>query len=222
MPSVRPPQDVSSSAAPPDISLLPVRSPGSAPRWSGSADPANAADPPVVGWPRELSETTPVVPARAPAITSSCNAALRSELPLATGSSTGCAPAPSAAGATAGAADRDSPSSLPRSAECDLPASSPAAAGHPLDPSSACAPVSCESPPRRRSTTQSLARLVVVQTRVRVHWLPSPPAPTFPGLRDRDRTSPLPPGVAIVALHNLPFRYPQTQSVGSPGDNRIL
>src|SRR5229473_2898613 len=222
MPSVRPPQDASSSAAPRGISLLPVRSPGSAPRSSGSADPAVLVDPPVVGWPRELSETTPVVPVRAPAITSSCNAALRSELPLATGSSTGCAPAPSGAGPTAVAADRDSPSSLPRSAESDLPAASAAAAGHPLDPSSACAPVSCESPPRRQSITRCSAPPAVARTSVHAHWLPSPRAPSFPGLRDRGRTSPLPRGVAIAALHNLPFPYPQKQFVGSPGDNLLL
>src|SRR5437899_12508621 len=48
MPSVRPPLDASSSAAPRDRSLLPVRSPGSAPRSSGSADPAASVDPPVV------------------------------------------------------------------------------------------------------------------------------------------------------------------------------
>src|SRR5713226_8212051 len=121
MPSVHPPQDASLSAAPRDISRLPFRSLGSAQQWSDSADLATSADPPVVGWPRELTETTPVALVPAPPTASSCNVALRSELPPATGSSAGCAPAPCGAGATAVAAHPGSPSSAPRSAETDSP-----------------------------------------------------------------------------------------------------
>src|SRR5438445_7519310 len=119
MPSVHPPRDASSSAAPRDSSLLPVRSRGSAPQSSGSADPATSADPLVAGWPSQLTETTPVALVPAPPTASSCNVALRSELPLATGSSVGCAPAPS--GATAAVAGPGSPHSVPRSAETDPP-----------------------------------------------------------------------------------------------------
>src|SRR5882724_613249 len=155
-------------------------------------------------------------------LTSSCNAALRSELLLATGSSTGCAPAPSGVGATAVAADRDSPSSAPRSAESDLPPSIAESAGHPGDRSSACVLAWYQSQRRPRSTTRSSAPPASVQTSAHAHWLPSPHAPSLPGPRDRGSTSPPPRGVAAAALAVLPYRYPQTQFVGNPGGSHNL
>src|SRR5215469_6288951 len=117
MPSVHPPQDASSSAAPGGTSRLLARSLASVRQSSGSADPATAADPRVAGSPKGLDESFPVAPARAPSTASSCTGVLRSELPLATGSSLACALAPFDAGATAVAVDPDSPNSLPRSSE---------------------------------------------------------------------------------------------------------
>jgi hypothetical protein len=40
--------------------------------------------------------------------------------------------------------------------------------------------------------------------------------------RDRDKTSPLPPGVAVAVPETLPCRYPQTQSAESPGGSLLL
>src|ERR1022692_1321223 len=221
MPSGLPLQDASSSAPPPHISLLPVRSLASARQSSGSAHPATSADPPVAGWPRGLTETTPVAFVRAPSTTSFCSAAPRSEPPLATGSSSAYVPAPSGADATAVAANPDSPHSVPRSAEIDSPPATAEYAAHPGDRSSACVPALLGSrqrpPPRARSSVPP----VLARTSAHARWLPSPPAPSFPGPRDRGRTSPLPRDVTSVALRNLQFPYPHTQFAGSPGDNRI-
>ena len=54
------------SSAPRDTSPLPARSPGSAPRWSGSIGPAIPAGRAVAGWPTELTGTIPgaAVPVR--------------------------------------------------------------------------------------------------------------------------------------------------------------
>ena len=71
----------------------------------------------VADSPRGLDESFPIARVRAPSTASSCTVAPRSELPLATGSSFACAPAPCGAGATAIAAYPDSPSSAPRSEE---------------------------------------------------------------------------------------------------------
>src|SRR5215469_5917123 len=117
MPSVHPPRDGSSNAALACTSPLLARSPVSVRQWSGSADPVTPADPPAADLPRGLSEMLPVVLVRAFSTASSCTVDLRSELPLATGSSRACALAPSGAGATVVAADPGSPNSVPRSAE---------------------------------------------------------------------------------------------------------
>src|SRR5215469_981554 len=117
MTSAHLPQDASSAGAPVGTSPLPARPLPSARQSSGSADPATAADPRVADSPRELDESFPVARVRAPSTASSCTVVLRSELPLATGSSLACALAPSGAGATAVAVDPDSPNSLPRSLE---------------------------------------------------------------------------------------------------------
>ena len=116
-------------------------------------------NPAVAGWPRGLTETPPVALVRAPSTTSFCSAAPRSEPPLATGSSSGCAPAPSGAGATAVAADPGSPNSVPRSAETDLPRATAEYAAHSGDRSSACVPASLGS----RQRHQSRARIQLRQ-----------------------------------------------------------
>src|SRR6185369_3643346 len=67
-----------------------------------------------------------------------------------------CAPAPCDAGATEVAADRDSPSSAPRSAGNDPPTATAKSVVHPADPSSACVLACCGSPRHLRSTTQSV------------------------------------------------------------------
>src|SRR5215467_7074204 len=117
MPSAHLPQDASSTAVLVGTSPLPARPLAAARQSWGSADPATAADPRVADSPRGLDEMLPVVLVRAPSTASSCIVVLRSELPLATGSSLACALAPSGAGATAVAANPDSPNSLPRSLE---------------------------------------------------------------------------------------------------------
>jgi hypothetical protein len=91
-----------------------------------------------------------------------------------------CGPSlPSRSGATAVAADPDSPSLVPRSAESDLPASTSKSAVHPADPSSACVFAWFGSPPRRRSTTQSATPRPASQTSARAHSLPSPLKPSI-------------------------------------------
>src|SRR6267143_4324634 len=91
---------------------LPAQAPASTPRSSGSGGLATPADPSVAGSPTELAGMPPAVFVPRPATASSCSGDLRSGLPLATGSSSACAPAPCGAGATTVAADRDSPSSV--------------------------------------------------------------------------------------------------------------
>src|SRR5713226_5464038 len=120
------------------------------------------------------------------------------------------------------AADLDSPSSVPRSAESDLPATTAKSAAHLGDPSSACALASFGSPLRPPSTAQSATRRAVVRTSAHARARPSPPAPSFPGPRDRDKTFPLPrdAGVAVPATPQCP--YPQTQFAESPGGSLLL
>src|SRR6266849_6517459 len=142
MPSGDPPRDASASVAPQDTSPLPPQSPASAWQSSGSVGPATPAGRAAAGSPMVLIGSPPVVPVPLPATTSSSSAALRSEPPLAVGSSSRYAPAPSGVGATAVAADPDSPSSAPRSAESHLSSSIAVSAAHPGDPSSACVPAS--------------------------------------------------------------------------------
>src|SRR2546425_2267919 len=160
-----------------------------------------------------LTEMPPVALVPILATTASCSVSLRSAPRLATDSSSACAPVPSGVGATAVAADLDSPSSEPRSPESDLPASIAESAAHPGDPFSACALASYESRRRPRSTTQTAARRVVVQTSAHARSPPSLRVPLFPGPRAHGRTSPLPHGVAVGALAVPQFRYPQKQSV---------
>src|SRR6516164_2564708 len=117
MPSVHPPRDGSSSAALAGTSRLLARSLASVRQWSGSADPVTPADLPVAGLSRGLGEMLPVVFVRALSTASSCTVALRSERPLAIGSSLACALAPFGAGATGVAAHPGSPNWLPRSVE---------------------------------------------------------------------------------------------------------
>src|SRR6202521_4130147 len=164
----------------------------------------------------------PVVPVRLPATTSSCSVSLRSEPRLAVDSSSASVPVPSGVDATVVAADRDSPSSVPRSAESHLSALISESVAHPGDPSSVCVLAWFGSRRRPRSTTQSSTPPAAVQTSAPVHWLPSPRAPLSPGPQDHGRTSPLPRVAAAAALAVLQCRYPQTQFVGRPGGNRIL
>src|ERR1700741_2534473 len=209
-------------AVPPDISLPPARSLASDRLWSGSADPAAAADLPVAGSPRGLTGTTPVALAHAVAPTSFCSVAPRSEPPLAVDSGSESASAPCDADATTVAAGPDSPHSVSRSWENDSPSATAEYAAHPADPSSACVRASWRSHWRPRSTTRSSVLPGVAQTSVHAHWLPLPLVPSCPGQRGHDKTPLLPCCALIVALRNLRSRYPQTLFAGSPGDNRIL
>src|SRR5205814_630298 len=134
----------------------------------------------------------------------------------------GCVLAPCDAGATTVVADRDSPSSAPRSEESDLPAASAKYAAHPGDPSSACVPAWLGSRPRRQSTARSSVPPAVARTSAHIHWLRSPHAPSFPVPRDRGRTSPLPRGAQAVALVAPQCPYPQMQFAESPGDSHNL
>jgi hypothetical protein len=79
-----------------------------------------------------------------------------------------------------------------------------------------------KKPQQLQSRARSSVPPVLARTSAHAHWLPSPRAPSFPGPRDRGRTSPLPRDVTSVALRNLQFPYPHTQFAGSPGDDRIL
>src|SRR5450759_5096915 len=221
-PSVRPPQEASATAAPQDISPLPAQSPVSARQSSDSFGPVTPTDLAVAGLPTAPTRTTPVASVRLPATTPSCAGALRSAPPLATGSSDACAPAPSGAGATTVAADPDSPSSVPRSAESDLRATISESAAHPGDPSSACVPASCGSRRRPRSTAQTATRRAVVQTSERAHSLPSPRVPSFPAPPDHGRTSPLPHGAGVAVPVTPQCPYPQTQFAETPGGNLLL
>src|SRR5215472_16384989 len=93
---------------------------------------------------------------------------------------------------------------------------------HPGDPSWLSVLASLGSQPHPAPTARYTVPPRVARTSAHAHWLPCPRAPVFPELRGRDKTFPLPRSVPSEALRNLPFRYPQTQFVGSPGDNRIL
>src|SRR6266542_1858416 len=92
----------------------------------------------------------------------------------------------------------------------------------PGDPSSACVLASYESRRRPRSTTQTAARKVVVQTSAHAHLPPFPRAPSFSRPRGRDRTSPLPHDAAVALPVTLLYLYPQTQFAERPGGNHIL
>ncbi len=162
------------------------------------------------------------VPVPLLATTSSCTVGLRSAPPLATDSSSASAPVPSGDDATAVAADRDFPRSVPRSWENDSPSATAEYAAHPADPSSACVHASWRSRWRPRSTTQLAVPPAVVQTSGHARSLPSPRAPSFLAPQDRDRTSPLPRGAAVAALAVPHSRYLQTQFAASSGDNHIL
>ena len=78
-------------------SSLLVRSLALVRQW-GSADPVTSADPCAADLPMGLSEMLPVVLVRPLSTASSCTVALRSELPLAAGSSLACALASCGAG----------------------------------------------------------------------------------------------------------------------------
>src|SRR6266851_8650211 len=164
----------------------------------------------------------PVASGRLPATISSYSVGLHSEPPPAAGSSVACAPAPCGAGATAVAADRDSPHSVPRSVESHPSAASAECVGHPGDPSSACVLASWRSRWRPRSTTQSSVPPAIARTSAHVHWLPSPRALSFPGPPGHGRTSPLPRDAPVGALAVPRFRYPQKQFVERPGGNLLL
>src|SRR5207253_11230158 len=119
-------------------------------------------------------------------------------------------------------ADHDSPNSLPRSPESDLPASISESAARLGDPSSACVLASYESRRRPRSTTQTAARKVVVQTSAHAHSPPFPRAPSFSRPRGRGRTSPLPHGVAVAATLTPRTPYSQTKLAETPGAGHSL
>ena len=119
-------------------------------------------------------------------------------------------------------ADRDSPSSLPRSVESDLRSATAGSAAHSGDPSSASAPASFGSRPRSRSTVQTAARRSDVQTSEPAHSLPSPDAPSLLAPRDRGKTLPFPPDVLAAVRAFLPFRHLPMLFVGTPGGSHNL
>src|SRR6266446_2183381 len=222
MRSAHPLRDGSSSVGPRDTSPLLARSPDSVRRSLGSVDPVAPADRAVAGSPTELAEMPPTVFVPLPATASSYSGDLRSGPPLATGSSSACAPAPCGAGATTVAANRDSPNSVPRSVESHPSAASAEYVVRPGDRSSACVRASCGSRRRRQSTIQSSVPPAVARTSAHVHWLPSPRAPSFPGPRAHGRTSPLPRDGPVAALAVPQFPYLHKQFVQRPGGNLLL
>src|SRR3984957_543374 len=222
MPSAGPLRDGSASVGPLDTSPLLARSPDLARRSSGSVDPATPADPPVADLPTALDGTPPTVFVPLPATASSSSGHLRSVPLLATDSSSACALAPGGAGATAVAADPDSPSSAPRSPESHPSALTSEYAGHPGDPSSACVPASGRSRWRRQSTTPGSVPPAVARTSVLARSLPFPPVLSFPAPPGHGKTSPLPRGAPVAALAVPRSRYLQKQFAESSGGNRIL
>ena len=89
-------------------------------------------------------------------------------------------------------------------------------------PSSACVLASYESRRRPRSTTQTAARKVVVQTSAHAHSPPFSRAPSFSRPRGRGRTSPLPRGVAVAATLTPRTPYSQTKLAETPGAGHSL
>src|ERR1700687_3070130 len=164
----------------------------------------------------------PVVPVRLPATTSSCSVTLRSEPRLAADSSSASVPVPSGVDATVVAADRDSPSSGPRSVESHLSALtfriSWASWRSVFCFRTRLALISAASPIHSSNCNSER----VVQTTAHARSLPFPHAPSSPVPPGHGRISPLPRGAAVAALAVPQSRYLQKQFVGSPGDNRIL
>src|SRR6185369_772793 len=131
-----------------------------------------------------------------------------------------CAPAPCDAGATEVAADRDSPSSAPRSAGNDPPTATAKSVVHPADPSSACVLACCGSPRHLRSTTQSVVRPAVVRTSLPARWLPFLPVPSC--LPEHGRTSPPLRDALIVFPGTLRCQYPPKQFAETRDGNLLL
>src|SRR5580692_1530778 len=124
--------------------------------------------------------------------------------------------------ATAIAADPDSPSSAPRSAENDPLAASAGSVAHPGDPSFACVLAWHGSRPRLQSTTQSATRPAIVRTNARARWPPSPHAPFARLLQERDRTSPPPRNAPVFFPETLRCRYPLKLFAETRGGNLLL
>src|SRR5215471_1576420 len=146
------------------------------------------------------------------------NVALDSAPPPAVDSSLASAPAPCGADATAVAADRGSPSSLPRSVENPPSAGASGYAEHPRDPSSACVLVSPGSLWHLLSTAPIAILPAAAQTTGPGRWLPCPHAPPDPPMP----APPLPEDVLNAFLGTLRCRYLPKQFLDTRGENRLL
>jgi hypothetical protein len=103
---------------------------------------------------------------------------------------------------------------------CDVPVRGVSSVAHPGDPSFACAPAWCGSPPRRQSTTQTPTRRTTVQTSARARSLPSLNARLLPSPPVRDKTSPRPrdaPAAALAVKRGAPFLFTSGDSDGFDG-----
>src|SRR5208283_3064204 len=125
-------------------------------------------------------------------------------------------------GATAVAVNRDSPSSVPRFAESDLPAIASKSVGHLADPSSACVPVWFGSRLHRRSTARSATRPSAARTSGRDRWLPSLLVPGRLVPQAPGKMSLLPPDAAAVVPATLLCRYQPTQFAETRGGDLLL
>ena len=83
-------------------------------------------------------------------------------------------------------------------------------------------PVSSSDAKLRRSTAQTAVPTAIARTSERAHSLPSPPARLLPGLRDRDKTFPLPRDAAVAVPVTPQCPYPQMQFAESPDGNPLL
>lgn len=122
------------------------------PRWSGSVDPSTPTARTVGVLPTEPGE---MIPAAAVRVLSTAAQTLVYHYGLRLVHHPGVRPAPYRAGATAVAADPDSPSLAPRSVGNDLREANARSAAHPSDRSSACELARSESLPRFLSTTSN-------------------------------------------------------------------
>src|SRR5438552_13305400 len=215
------PPDGSSATAHRFAPLLLSPPPGSSASPADPDPPASAADRRVAAASRDpvpAFSATLVLPGST-AGSSSANPGSRQC--AATGSSPGCASAPTCAGASATAAGHALPYSAPRCVETAFPAADPAGAGHPACPSTAaCAGSANEWRPHLQSTTPASAAPADARTTACSRCFPPPPAPLRSATR---RISALLRcrGTTGVRSPHL-FLCPPWQFVESSDDNHSL
>src|SRR5215469_1361357 len=177
---------------------------------------SNSADHLVADSHRALAPHFPVASFLLPATVLSYGGCPHSKPRLATDSSIAYASAPCGADARATDPDPGSPNSPPRSAENDSPASVPAAAVRPVDPSSVSAPVGYQFSLHLRSTTRTPVPRTGAQTSVPARWPPCLLEPPPLVLAEHHKTVPLPADVPVCVLAARPFPYPHRRFVESP------